>query len=370
MSDYKPFHQKSAVQAQTSLIGKAKGPLGANLEQTVDGLWLVPGTAALQEQALGSLQQLQIPTSVIEWMRDLALLRKVPLAYLVPDPELLPPESIRFFHVDRSWTDRLIDGSLWAANLGTLDMTYRMRTLVELRSVVADALDQLVTYDDDDDEKYAYPWTAHDLQAPITGMLIRSELVRRWPDLEVAGFRVQAFSGVDKRPTRNDRVRLLRREVISRDLMIVLFAGTPIRVEVKEPPVAIRFGVERAGQGFVVNLRNVDGQYIGATTVAVPQRTVQAWGSSAPRVIEPSTLATNITSKWPSPKPRSSAGPRDVGLNLEQLPYVQVFMGGDEPEGSKPLASAAPGKLGRAADTTRRGIHLSKLAGFAKKDGK
>ena len=42
----------------------------------------------------------------------LRLLHGVPFSYLVPDAELLPVESIRFFYLDRAWTDALVQGAL------------------------------------------------------------------------------------------------------------------------------------------------------------------------------------------------------------------------------------------------------------------
>lgn len=359
---YQPFHNKSAAQAQAFTLAKLGQALGNQAAQAIDGLWLVPASAAAGEAELPPLVELGIPSAVITWLRDLALLRQVPLAYLVPDPRLLPTESIRFFHVDRTWTDRLIDGALWAANLGTLDMTYRMRTLIALRAAIADALDDLVHWPDDVDHNYNYPWSAGDLQAPITGMLIRSELVRRWPDLEVLGYRVNVFTGANGRPARSDRVRLLRRDILAKDLMIVLFAGTPVRVEVKEPPTAIRFGVEpnQAKTGYEVNLRAVDGKRIGSTTVPITPR----WGSSTPRIIQPQQIADQISTLWGNHQPRRpKAGSRDVALNLEQLPYVQVFSGGDEDKGSqiRPKALRPFAKATRGPAILRSGATLSKL---------
>ena len=40
------------------------------------------------------------------------LLYPVPFHYLIPNPALLPPESLRFFHLDDNWVDALVDGAL------------------------------------------------------------------------------------------------------------------------------------------------------------------------------------------------------------------------------------------------------------------
>jgi len=37
---------------------------------------------------------------VCSWVPDKLYLGNVPAHYLIPDPEFLPPETLRFFHVD------------------------------------------------------------------------------------------------------------------------------------------------------------------------------------------------------------------------------------------------------------------------------
>jgi len=46
-----------------------------------------------------------LPAEVAGFLAHLRLLETVPFQYLVPDDDLLPPESIRFFYLDRNWTD-------------------------------------------------------------------------------------------------------------------------------------------------------------------------------------------------------------------------------------------------------------------------
>jgi len=47
-----------------------------------------------------------LPPYMESFLAHIRLLVGVPFEYLIPDDRLLPPESIRFFYVDRSWTDR------------------------------------------------------------------------------------------------------------------------------------------------------------------------------------------------------------------------------------------------------------------------
>lgn len=53
---------------------------------------------------------------VLEWILDILFTGKIPLHYLVPDPESIPAESIRTFFVDQTWLECVIDGALSLAN--------------------------------------------------------------------------------------------------------------------------------------------------------------------------------------------------------------------------------------------------------------
>ena len=57
--------------------------------------------------------------SVVAWLTRLRLLEGVPFSYIVSSEEMLPNESIRFFHMDRNWLDALVDGALSTGILDT-----------------------------------------------------------------------------------------------------------------------------------------------------------------------------------------------------------------------------------------------------------
>jgi len=271
----------------------------------------------------------------------LRLLRGIPLAHLVPDPALLPPESIRFFHVDPTWVDRLVDGAMSVAGVGTSDLTFAAAAL----KLVRDGLDHMVEQIAEDQDPDV-PWRAG--ADPMTGMLVRSELVRRWPELVV---RAQQMDG------RNPRsMAVLRKEAISRDVMIVLFAGRPDRVEVREPDVAMRFGVEPGNR---VNLRGFDGSFVESG--GAPVELGVHFRHPDRRVLDVARMAQDLNAHgdWDPGTPGRSPGSRDIAINLEQLPYVQVFSGSvPEEDGSKPgrtfgLIQGVPSMI------LRRGRHVA-----------
>ena len=279
--------------------------LAARMQQAAseDGLEIVaPGVTP---PAPGGLKTVVTLTDrLTQWLLDLRLLRHVPLAYLVPDPQLLPTESIRFFHLDATWTDRLVDGALSAGDLGTLDMTFTVSTMKKLRQT----LDGLLGLD---------------ASGTISGMLIRSQLVARWPDLIVRAYKTDGATPSSPLP-------ILRKDVLSQSIMIVLFAGVPQLVQIREPHVGLRFGVE-GGEGpnnttdpskfQVPNRDNTGAPTSGETHVDV----------SARRVIDLAKLA--------APIPSGQTGSRDLAVKLIRPPFVQNYRQSSKNPGSMPPPS-------------------------------
>src|SRR5215210_5524320 len=94
---YQSINDKSGVSAVNDWIG------GVKVESTKDGLELSPPGSSIATKVI-------VPDRLVDWLVDLRLLRHLPLAYLAPDAGLLPAESIRFFGVDLTWIDRVLDG--------------------------------------------------------------------------------------------------------------------------------------------------------------------------------------------------------------------------------------------------------------------
>jgi hypothetical protein len=152
----------------------------------------------------------------------------------------------------------------------------------------------------------------------MTGMLIRSELARRWPDMIVRAYQTDDMT----KP-----MAVLRSEPVSQDVFIALFAGAPQLVHVREPNVGVRFGVEPAvsptvAQPYEVDGRNLDGSNNG-TRIKIP-----FWNTL--RVINMGAFANLAVA------PKDA---RQTAINLEQRAYVQVFKSHPEEWGSKPLSA-------------------------------
>lgn len=297
---YQTFVTKNgavAVRDTVKMVAVTKGPDG--VEEIVP-----PDHGFLPDSLI-------IPPRLLEWLIDVRLLRHVPISYMVPDVALLPAEAIRFFNVDLTWIDRVIDGALAAGNVGTVDATFGYALLLRIREELDAALKALAGNGWD-------PKTD-----PMTGMLMRSDAARRWPNMIV-----RAFSNT----TATAAIPVLRAEAISQNLYIALFAGRPVRVELREPFVGARFGVESQGLNpgppYVVNKRGPNGKGITGAPLKITMDTN--------RVIDVNQIKTDMQSTWATAKAGDFAG-RGTALQLEQLPYQQVFQNSvEEKEGVEP----------------------------------
>jgi hypothetical protein len=234
---------------------------------------------------------IKMSARLVEFLTDIRLLRRIPLSYLVPDARLLPPESIRFFHVNQTWVDRVIDGVVSNTNLGTVDFHRSLTVLQAIR--------------ENEDVNLA--------PDQMTGMLIRSELVRRWPTMIV-----RAYSIVDaEADSEQNVVPVLRAEPVSRDVFIALFKGEPASVHLREPFDGVRYGVEFDGEDYTVDRRNPNGTP-GSGQLPVGFHDLDR------RTLNINALSAEVGDS------------RDVALHLEQRPYIQVFTQPTaESEGSK-----------------------------------
>lgn len=179
-----------------------------------------------------------IPQELKDWLVGLRLLHDVPFAYFVADTQLLPEESIRWFYLDRRWTDALVQGAL---SVGTVNTDDRLQ-LTDRYEQIRDALDTAErNYRRQEDE----PALSGDA-GPVSGFILRSRVVSGWPALHVHAFREEPTEGdgfdfPDDHPL---RMRLLRLERLAPAVLLCLFDGIPKEVHIQEPRQGVQFGVD------------------------------------------------------------------------------------------------------------------------------
>jgi len=253
-----------------------------------------------------------MPDSVVDWLARLRLLCNVPFAYLVPDHRLLPSESIRFFYLNRNWTDAAVDGALSVGAVASKDRAQ----LQALHATLRAALDRW------ERRVWARDAQATPTEGPaevVTGFLLRSRAVSGWPGLHVRA----SHDG--------HQLQLLRMERLAPAVLLVLLDGIPDRVVIEEPRAGVQFGVGPPSAGQPQAARSIvvrdpgTGQPAGLAPLAVPFR------ADAPGVIHVAELVqrlktTNLFG--------SDVGSGELALQLLQFPYRQGF------------GEAAPGGIG------------------------
>lgn len=177
-----------------------------------------------------------LPENLQEWLARLALLYGVPFEHLVPNPAMLPIESLRFFYMDPNWTSILVQGALSVAVHSTRDQEI-IESLYPRIEEQVDSEIPLVR------RKLAgAPLLETVDTVPIpSGLLLRSQLVSGWPGLEVLAFESYTI-GENEKLEGQDPIPLLRMDRLSPDVLLCFFAGTPSLVQLNEPKEGLSFG--------------------------------------------------------------------------------------------------------------------------------
>ncbi|MEP2642408.1 hypothetical protein [Roseobacter sp.] len=199
-----------------------------------------------------------VPRDTLEFLARLRLLMGVPFNTLVPDEELLPNESIRFFFLDRAWTDALVQGALSVATTNSVD-----RAQLE-------AIYPIVEKDVDFSERrIRVPGGETPLGGTaglVTGFLMRSGAVAGWPGMHIRAYREEPDGNDETVQPESDetRIKLLRLERLAPSVLLALFDGAPSVIHIEEPRQGVQFGTRLTRTGR------------GQMTATVPARNVQS----------------------------------------------------------------------------------------------
>lgn len=142
------------------------------------------------------------------WLKNLSLLHPLPFSYMVPNPAMLPVESLRFFYLDPNWTEAMIAGAMSIAIQNSKDVALYKAMLPSFTASTG---------------------------GEMSGMLIRSQLVSGWPTLVISA----TLGGAPMNIVRND--------CPATNVRFVLFDGIPDTVTLAEPYQGLLFGVEDLG---------------------------------------------------------------------------------------------------------------------------
>lgn len=277
-----------------------------------------------------------VPGELRRFLARLRLLHGVPFSYLVPDANLLPLESIRFFYLDRAWTDALVQGVLSVGTITTADRTQLEAVYPKIRADVDDA-----------ERTIRRPRSEKRLQGAggtITGFLMRSRLVSGWPNLHVRAYSRDVIADdalTTAAESDPNRLKVLRLERLAPAVLLVLIDGVPAVVHIEEPRQGIQFGARLdpeappAQRRAKVKVRdNATGnpvppkdKFTTANSVDVPFR------SGAPGVINLAELRKRLAAK--SPNANGTLEPNEFALQMLRFPFRQVFGDPSNSEGQR-----------------------------------
>jgi len=276
-----------------------------------------------------------VPLDLRLWLGGLRLLAGVPFGDLVADADLLPAESIRFFYVDRGWTDALTEGALSVGTVTTADRSALAALYGTVRAEVDEA-ERLVRLPGVDPGAAVPAGPA----GTISGFLLRSRMVSGWPALHVRGYAVDNLSLAkpiaDQDVDESDgavlqQLGLLRMERLAPAVLLVLFDGVPAVVHIEEPRAGIQFGVDAetdsGSAGARVTLRDPATAQPTGATVDIPFR------PDVPGVIHLGALARKLVTAEPALGPSLDAA--EFAMQMLQFPYRAVF-------GDRTLAGGSP----------------------------
>jgi hypothetical protein len=281
-----------------------------------------------------------VPGELRRFLARLRLLHGVPFSYLVPDAELLPIESIRFFYIDRAWTDALVQGVLSVGTVSTADRAQLEAVYPHIRSDVDDA-ERTIRTPSGEERLTGSGGT-------ITGFLLRSRAVSGWPNLHVRAYSRDVLDDdalTTEAESHPDRMKVLRMERLAPAVLLVLIDGLPSVVHIEEPRQGIQFGVrldpedppsQRRAKVKVRDRATGDpvppaDDFTTANSVDVPFR------PGAPGVINIGALRDRLRTKAPTNGTVSNAAPalepNDLAVQMLRFPYRQVFGDPDDQEG-------------------------------------
>ena len=200
-----------------------------------------------------------------KWLNELSLLQHIPFNYLVPDPALLPPESLRFFTLDQEWIKCLRDGAFSAGRVIATDTFW--------------------------DKMLSDSWNQENDAGVVSGFILRSELVSAWPDMHINAYTKAVEMKVPTDPNAPEPVdttwedafpapienyekitKVLRRERLSRNVLLCLFPGEVQTVDFFRKPETVHFGFQIPINGGAASdptsltkkMRNASGIEIGS----------------------------------------------------------------------------------------------------------
>ena len=297
----------------------------------------IQASSALKERLRRPIQldttepESEMPPYMELFLSHLRLLVGVPFDYLVPDERLLPDESIRFFYIDRSWTDRLVDGAIAVGKIGTREQAHHHGHAPAVNQQI-DLSERIIRTIQRGLKGFADAKTANDKDTTsadtITGFLMRSSAVSGWPHMDVRAYKTAILERFDPADPEVVPLQLktLRLELLSPGVMIALFQGVPQLVILEEPHNGVMFGLHVDDGVDKIYLRDTTGHQVPSSgppylDIPLPFRSTNS------RVIHVTELMRRLNQNSPSASSIHVSGSASFAIAVLDPPWRQRFEG-------------------------------------------
>ena len=144
----------------------------------------------------------ELPKHVLDKFNCWKQLKGIPYRYLVPDPSLLPNESVRFFQIDQNWIKAFICGAFSIGHTIEYDFSNELSSLLHFEAI-KDAEGNVV------------------MEFPSCGFLINSFAVSGWPGYEVDASNVSYTS--DNIQEKNNLIDVQQRLKLDTNIELFLY---------------------------------------------------------------------------------------------------------------------------------------------------
>ncbi|MEL6970389.1 MAG: hypothetical protein AAFZ63_10100 [Bacteroidota bacterium] len=294
----------------------APGNLPQQLKEELDKLMTSQVVIDLMHDIEGREYQ-----NIVEWLARTALLYDVPFDHLVPNPKLLPIESIRFFYLDRSWINSMIDGAMSVGVRSSRDSNYYKAT----KNLIRDAVYKLIL--EFRENLLGLPKSDNDpTDGVVSGFLLRSAVLTQYPGIEIKAYK-KVSQNDEGTPEGAERMKTLRMDRLSANVMLCLFPDTPAWIEFDEPKEGLEFGVEPKANKLEIAIRNIsDGETIANTFYTLDAGDFR--GEESMRVLDVNHLNLGLAGKLN----KTALNSAEFALQMVKVPEQMVFQNKQKPQ--------------------------------------
>lgn len=182
------------------------------------------------------------PNTVITFIARLNLLYGVPFNYLVPDSNILPPESLKFFTIDPQWINALLGGALSVGRIESKQVLLNKAKSGIFSASIINEMRRLrqqshSSSSSDTETNPGVNTQLPDATNSFSGFLLRSRILEGWKGTEIRAYSSENNQG-------NKELLFIRSERLAPDILFGLVDGQLKQLEITQPKECLHFAVE------------------------------------------------------------------------------------------------------------------------------